>query len=214
MFKISNVYLTYSINLQRWLWFDCGWSSWKLFASPLSWSSDTKDCKPPGLTILITCDVLKQDSWCCTIFSYLKVKCLNSLGASDLMHKYIMRTQHMPLYGKDIWISTCCDLFQLHSSLTLSFFFYYGVYLPAIAITIHRLVAQVQRPNIEWPKSYHRYPANLLDLEVSRESYFSIFFTDLNPIHIQIPHSVDGKGGNFEVLVQHNSTIYFKTFVN
>ncbi|XP_021822992.1 chromosome transmission fidelity protein 18 homolog isoform X2 [Prunus avium] len=73
------------------------------------------------------------------------VKCLNSLGASDLMHKYIMRTQHVPLYA----------------------------YLPAIAITVHRLVAQVQRPNIEWPKSYHRYRTMLMEKVESLRSWYS-----------------------------------------
>ncbi|KAM1111642.1 hypothetical protein ACFX2I_044629 [Malus domestica] len=73
------------------------------------------------------------------------VKCLNSLGASDLMHKYIMRTQHMPLY----------------------------VYQPAIAITIHRLVAQVQRPNIEWPKSYHRYRTVLMEKVETLRSWYN-----------------------------------------
>ncbi|KAI4346173.1 hypothetical protein L6164_013246 [Bauhinia variegata] len=57
------------------------------------------------------------------------VKCFNSLGVSDLMHQHIMRTQQMPLL----------------------------VYLPPVAITVHRLVAQVQKPNIEWPRSYQRY---------------------------------------------------------
>lgn len=57
------------------------------------------------------------------------VKCLNSLGVSDLMHKHVMRTQQMFLQ----------------------------VYQPPLAITLHRLLAQVQKPNIEWPKSYQRY---------------------------------------------------------
>ncbi|ONI20120.1 hypothetical protein PRUPE_3G316000 [Prunus persica] len=73
------------------------------------------------------------------------VKCLNSLGASDLMHKYIMRTQHVPLYA----------------------------YLPAVAITVHHLVAQVQRPNIEWPKSYHRYRTMLMEKVESLRSWYS-----------------------------------------
>ncbi|KAH9680995.1 AAA domain-containing protein [Citrus sinensis] len=57
------------------------------------------------------------------------VKCLDCLGNSDLMHQYIMRTQQMPLY----------------------------VYQPPLAITVHRLVSQIQKPNLEWPKSYQRY---------------------------------------------------------
>ncbi|XP_065862856.1 uncharacterized protein [Euphorbia lathyris] len=63
------------------------------------------------------------------------VKCLNSLGISDLIHKYIMRTQQMPLYA----------------------------YQPPLAIVVHNLVAQVQKPNIEWPKSYQRYRSTLMD---------------------------------------------------
>ncbi|KAK4266311.1 hypothetical protein QN277_027254 [Acacia crassicarpa] len=57
------------------------------------------------------------------------VKCLNSLGVSDLLHQYIMRTQQNPLL----------------------------VYLPPTAITVHQLVAQIQKPNIEWPRSYQRH---------------------------------------------------------
>ncbi|KAF8388367.1 hypothetical protein HHK36_027033 [Tetracentron sinense] len=57
------------------------------------------------------------------------LKCLNSLGVSDVMHQYIMRTQKMSL----------------------------RVYQPYIAITIRNLIAQVEKPNIEWPKSFQRY---------------------------------------------------------
>ncbi|GAV66147.1 AAA domain-containing protein [Cephalotus follicularis] len=63
------------------------------------------------------------------------VKCLNSLGNSDLMHQYIMRTQQMPIY----------------------------VYLPFAAIIVHHQVAQVQRPNLEWPKSYQRYRTTMIE---------------------------------------------------
>ncbi|MED6218397.1 hypothetical protein PIB30_026360 [Stylosanthes scabra] len=57
------------------------------------------------------------------------VKCFNGLGVYDLLHKFIWRTQQMPLH----------------------------VYLPPIAIGVHHIVAQVRKPNIEWPKSYQRY---------------------------------------------------------
>ncbi|KAL3506350.1 hypothetical protein ACH5RR_031732 [Cinchona calisaya] len=57
------------------------------------------------------------------------VKCLDNLEVSDMIHKYIMRTQRMSLL----------------------------VYQPQVAIAIHGLIAQVDRPNIEWPKSFQRY---------------------------------------------------------
>lgn len=63
------------------------------------------------------------------------VKCLHSLGVSDLVHQYIMRTQKMSLQ----------------------------VYQPAIAITVRDLVAQNERPNIEWPKSFQRYRTMLME---------------------------------------------------
>ncbi|XP_022722750.1 chromosome transmission fidelity protein 18 homolog [Durio zibethinus] len=63
------------------------------------------------------------------------VKCLNSLGISDLMQHYVIRTQQMPLQ----------------------------VYQPSVAITLHRIVAQVQKPTIEWPKSYQRYRTMLME---------------------------------------------------
>ncbi|KAF2591607.1 hypothetical protein F2Q70_00037978 [Brassica cretica] len=57
------------------------------------------------------------------------VSCLDCLGTSDLLHRYIMRTQQMSLY----------------------------VYVPSLVIPIHRRVAHIQRPAIQWPKSYHRH---------------------------------------------------------
>ncbi|XP_048235422.1 chromosome transmission fidelity protein 18 homolog isoform X3 [Ricinus communis] len=64
------------------------------------------------------------------------VKCFNSLGVSDLINQYIMRTQQMRLYA---------------------------AYQPPLAIIVHHLVAQVQKPNIEWPKSYQRYRTMLME---------------------------------------------------
>ncbi|KAJ6713084.1 P-LOOP CONTAINING NUCLEOSIDE TRIPHOSPHATE HYDROLASES SUPERFAMILY PROTEIN [Salix purpurea] len=63
------------------------------------------------------------------------VKCFNSLGVSDVIHQYIMRSQQMPLYA----------------------------YQPCIALSVHRQVAQIQKPNIEWPRSYQRYRTVLME---------------------------------------------------
>ncbi|MBA0712626.1 hypothetical protein Golax_011713, partial [Gossypium laxum] len=63
------------------------------------------------------------------------VKCLNSLGISDVMQQYVMRTQQMSLQ----------------------------VYQPSVAITLHRVVAQVQKPTLEWPKSFQRYRTMLME---------------------------------------------------
>ncbi|KAK7279105.1 hypothetical protein RJT34_24149 [Clitoria ternatea] len=63
------------------------------------------------------------------------VKCFNNFGVHDLMHQYIMHTQQMPIY----------------------------VYMPLIGITVHHTVSQVQKPNIEWPKSYQRYRTTTME---------------------------------------------------
>ncbi|CAJ1967958.1 unnamed protein product [Sphenostylis stenocarpa] len=63
------------------------------------------------------------------------VKCFNNLGVYDLLHQYIMHTQQMPLY----------------------------VYLPLVPITVHQIVSQVQKPNIEWPKSHQRYRTMMME---------------------------------------------------
>ncbi|KAF9688920.1 hypothetical protein SADUNF_Sadunf01G0038200 [Salix dunnii] len=63
------------------------------------------------------------------------VKCFNSLGVSDVIHQYIMRSQQMPLYA----------------------------YQPCIALSVHRQVAQIQKPNIEWPRSHQRYRTVLME---------------------------------------------------
>ncbi|KAL1188776.1 Replication factor C subunit 1 [Cardamine amara subsp. amara] len=71
------------------------------------------------------------------------VSCLDSLGTSDLLHRYIMRTQQMPLY----------------------------VYFPSLVIPIHRRVAQIQKPTIEWPKSYYRCRTLLVEKQESLRSW-------------------------------------------
>ncbi|KAL8122027.1 uncharacterized protein LOC141659384 [Apium graveolens] len=63
------------------------------------------------------------------------VKCMQNLGASDIIHQYIMRTQKMSLH----------------------------VYQPAIVISIHGVIAQVEKPNIEWPKSFQRFRTTLME---------------------------------------------------
>ncbi|KAF8015991.1 hypothetical protein BT93_H1517 [Corymbia citriodora subsp. variegata] len=63
------------------------------------------------------------------------VACLDSVGVSDLIHRYILRSQQMHLL----------------------------VYQPSIAIAVHRHVAQVQKANIEWPKSYQRCRTMLME---------------------------------------------------
>ncbi|KAK1289892.1 hypothetical protein QJS10_CPB18g01987 [Acorus calamus] len=62
-------------------------------------------------------------------------KCLDFLGGSDTLLQYIMRTQQMFLY----------------------------VYQPFIAIAIHSEIAQVGKPNIEWPKATQRSRAMLME---------------------------------------------------
>ncbi|PWA50746.1 P-loop containing nucleoside triphosphate hydrolases superfamily protein [Artemisia annua] len=37
------------------------------------------------------------------------------------------------------------------------------IYQPASAITIHGVVSQVEKPNIQWPKAFHRYRTTLID---------------------------------------------------
>ncbi|CAH8282997.1 unnamed protein product [Eruca vesicaria subsp. sativa] len=71
------------------------------------------------------------------------VSCLDCLGTSDLLHRYIMRTQQMHLY----------------------------VYIPSLVIPIHRRVAQIQRPTIQWPKSYHRCRTLLVEKQESLRSW-------------------------------------------
>ncbi|KAL3828358.1 hypothetical protein ACJIZ3_017160 [Penstemon smallii] len=57
------------------------------------------------------------------------VKCLDNLLVSDINYRYIMRTQQMSLL----------------------------VYQPPIALSIHGLIAQHEKKDIEWPKSFQRH---------------------------------------------------------
>lgn len=57
------------------------------------------------------------------------VQCSDILGCSDIFNQYTMRTQHLSLQ----------------------------VYQSPLAMSIHGLVGQIGKPNIEWPKSFQRY---------------------------------------------------------
>ncbi|KAL9240121.1 hypothetical protein vseg_014378 [Gypsophila vaccaria] len=61
--------------------------------------------------------------------------CLDALGASDVLQQNVMRSHNMFLYA----------------------------YFPPIIITIHQLLARVERPTIEWPKSFQRYRTSLME---------------------------------------------------
>ncbi|KAK9725766.1 hypothetical protein RND81_05G167700 [Saponaria officinalis] len=63
------------------------------------------------------------------------VHCLNALGVSDVLHQCVMRSHNMFLYA----------------------------YFPPIIITIHQLLARVERPTIEWPKSFQRFRTSLME---------------------------------------------------
>ncbi|KAF5736657.1 chromosome transmission fidelity protein 18 [Tripterygium wilfordii] len=90
------------------------------------------------------------------------VKCLDALGVSDMMHQHIMRTQQMSLH----------------------------VYQPALAITIHRLIAQPQKPNIQWPKSYQRYRTTLMEKEEVLKSWHSKIRPDIS-MHLSIKSFIE-----------------------
>lgn len=70
---------------------------------------------------------------------------MNNLGVSDLIHQYTMRTQNMSL----------------------------NVYQPPIAIAVHSLIARVEKPIIEWPKSFHRNRAILMEKKDILRSWHS-----------------------------------------
>ncbi|GAB2267253.1 hypothetical protein Dimus_002238 [Dionaea muscipula] len=61
------------------------------------------------------------------------VQCLDTLGVFDLMYLRIMQSHNAPLY----------------------------VHLPPMAITIHWLLSQVEKPVIEWPRSSQRCRSKL-----------------------------------------------------
>ncbi|GER42432.1 chromosome transmission fidelity factor, partial [Striga asiatica] len=77
------------------------------------------------------------------------VQCLDSLVISDITHRYIMRTQKMFLQ----------------------------VYQPPIAIFIRSLVAQLEKKDIEWPKSFQRHRTVLAE----RMDVFRTWYSRISP---------------------------------
>ncbi|KAJ8483655.1 hypothetical protein OPV22_016140 [Ensete ventricosum] len=73
------------------------------------------------------------------------VKCLNLLGVSDSVIHYVLRTQQMSLHA----------------------------YQPPIAIAMSHLIAQVEKPHIEWPRTYHRFRALLVEKKESLRTWIS-----------------------------------------
>lgn len=118
MLQIITLSEILSINMQWWLWFDSWWNSWKHSTAQLSWPGDAENCK-----YIISIEHYTDSIYfvrCLTLNSiWLKVKCLNSLGVSDLLHQYIMRTQQMSLQGKRLL--HCC-MFYCENKVTLSIF--------------------------------------------------------------------------------------------
>ncbi|PKA48644.1 hypothetical protein AXF42_Ash021053 [Apostasia shenzhenica] len=78
------------------------------------------------------------------------VRCLDMVAVSDLLHQYIMRTQQMSLY----------------------------VYQPPVTISISRIVARVEKPNIEWPKSLQRARAMFME----RKDILKLWQNKISPI--------------------------------
>ncbi|TVU47638.1 hypothetical protein EJB05_07244 [Eragrostis curvula] len=79
------------------------------------------------------------------------VKCMDVLGVSDCLTQYVWRTQHMSLQG------------SIRLYMTKKVESLIPAYQPLIAINISRIVAQVEKPNIEWPKASQRSRALLLE---------------------------------------------------
>ncbi|KAG9446182.1 hypothetical protein H6P81_012310 [Aristolochia fimbriata] len=73
------------------------------------------------------------------------VKCLNNLGVSDSFLQYTMRNQHMSLF----------------------------VYQPSIAITVRSLISQVEKINIEWPRTFLRNRAIFMEKKEELKSWHS-----------------------------------------
>ncbi|KAJ1696053.1 hypothetical protein LUZ63_004565 [Rhynchospora breviuscula] len=71
------------------------------------------------------------------------VRCLDLLETSDFLIHYVSKTQQMSIH----------------------------VYQPAIAVSMSRLIAQVEKPNIEWPKSFHRCRAMLVEKQETLKSW-------------------------------------------
>lgn len=106
--------VNFILTLQWWIWIDYGWNLREFLTPLLPWSNDAKDSwaswpLPASLFLCILTLCIKHISetskqFAMVFFSSLfwleKVRCLDALGASDSILRYILRTQQMSLYGK------------------------------------------------------------------------------------------------------------------
>ncbi|XP_078174461.1 P-loop containing nucleoside triphosphate hydrolases superfamily protein [Carex rostrata] len=70
-------------------------------------------------------------------------RCLDMLGTSDFLIRYVYKTQQMSIHA----------------------------YQPSIAVSMSRLIAQVEKPNIEWPKSFQRCRAMLVEKQETLKTW-------------------------------------------
>lgn len=90
------------------------------------------------------------------------VRSIDTLGVSDSLLKYIMRTQQMSLYA----------------------------YQPPIVIMLKSLVAQFEKPNIEWPKSFQRFRTMLMERKDTLKNWHNKISPSLSR-HLSVEYSVE-----------------------
>lgn len=84
------------------------------------------------------------------------------LGVEGIHENFLHMRYHDSAMEKTIkCLDFLCDsnLFSQRTMRAQQFFLY--AYQPSIIVSIQRLIAQVEKPNIEWPKSHQRYRATL-----------------------------------------------------
>lgn len=84
------------------------------------------------------------------------------LGVEGIHENFLHLTYHDSAMEKTVkCLDFLCDSNLLTQRTMRSQQFFLYAYQPSIIISIQRLIAQIEKPNIEWPKSHQRYRATL-----------------------------------------------------
>ncbi|CAA6673279.1 unnamed protein product [Spirodela intermedia] len=82
------------------------------------------------------------------------------LTMDGIHENFLQLCFHDPIMQKTV---RCLDVLGISDIFFATSCVLNKFYQPSIAITINRLIAQVEKPNIEWPRSFHRCRAMLME---------------------------------------------------
>jgi hypothetical protein len=143
---------------------------------------------------------------CCVSFT-IKVKCLDNLEVSDIVHRYSMRTQQMSLQGKKILWS---EVIKPKKGISHDFLF------TIFSLSATNCSSGTWSSSSNWETNYWMakvFPKVYLYSSQTIVRYSLIVYHCTSIMNQQIPHNIIGEAGHTAFMAQQNLTIHLKAFI-